>query len=105
MNKILPLGSVVTINDNDEDKFMIVGRASIVKQGDEKVYFDYGAVLVPNGMIDAESTFFFNRENVNEVLHQGYIDDAEKELEENYDQWIEEDPDIVKGSVEATDNE
>ncbi|MCX0355980.1 DUF4176 domain-containing protein [Clostridium perfringens] len=86
--KILPLGTIVTLKNGDGTKLMIVTRASIVQLDDKEVYFDYGSVLTPHGMISPESVYFFNKEQVGEVLFKGFEDDAEIQFAEQYDLMI-----------------
>ena len=86
--KILPLGTVVTLKNGDGSKLMIVTRASIVEDNGKEVYFDYGSVLIPQGMVSPESVYFFNKENVGEVLFKGFENDAEIQFAEQYDLMI-----------------
>ena len=102
-DKILPLGSVVTLKNGDDTEVMIVSRASVIevddgKGGAKSVYFDYGSVVIPNGMQTPDTLFFFNRENVKDVLFEGYRNEDEKEFEEHYDIWMKS-SDIPKGSI------
>lgn len=83
--KILPLGTVVTLKNGDGTKLMIVTRASIVQLDDKEVYFDYDSVLILQGMISPKSVYFFNKENVGEILFKGFEDDAEMQFAEQYD--------------------
>ena len=64
-NKILPLGSIVTLKNGDGSELMIVTRAAIIEEDGVEVYFDYGSVLIPQGMVSPENVYFFNAENVN----------------------------------------
>ena len=69
---ILPLGSVVTLKHGDGTQLMIIARATIVNSGISEVYYDYGAVLIPQGMISPEEVYFFNKENVEEIIFIGF---------------------------------
>ena len=64
----LPLGSVVIL-DGSVKKLVIVSRGSIV----EDKFFDYGAFLYPEGMID-EKVAYFNHDDIMRVVHEGYRD-------------------------------
>ncbi|KXT78156.1 DUF4176 domain-containing protein [Streptococcus sp. DD13] len=49
------MGSVATLKNGDGTEVMIVSRASVIevddgKGGAKSVYFDYGSVVIPNGM-------------------------------------------------------
>ena len=65
----LPLGSVVILKGSVK-KLVIVARGSIV-EGD---FFDYGAFMYPEGMIDANIAYF-NGGDILKVVHEGYVDD------------------------------
>ncbi|MBC1925540.1 DUF4176 domain-containing protein [Listeria innocua] len=70
----LPLGSIV-ITEGSLKKLMIVSRATIL--GNE--YYDYQAVLYPEGMID-ENVACFNREDIIKIVHEGFTDDDDELL-------------------------
>lgn len=57
-NKILPLGSIVTLKNGDGSELMIVTRAAIIEEDGVEVYFDYGSVLIPQGMVSPENVYF-----------------------------------------------
>lgn len=65
----LPLGSVVLLRGSVK-KLLIVSRASIV----EDDFFDHGAFLYPEGMIDSNIAYF-NQSDIHRVLFEGYADD------------------------------
>ena len=93
-NKILPLGSVVNLKDGDGTELLIVSRASIVKEHFREVYYDYGAILIPQGFLSPEAVYFFNKE----VLFKGHLNKDEEAFEEHYDMWIES-SDVSKGTI------
>ena len=98
--KILPLGSVVCLKNGDGTQLLIIARGSIVKQGWRKeVYFDYGAVLIPQGMSNPENVYFFNHENIKEIIFKGFVNEDEIEFANHYDKLIEP-SNLIKGSVE-----
>lgn len=66
--EILPLGSVVTLKNGDGSEVMIVTRAAIIEENGSDVYFDYGSVLIPQGMVSPENVYFFNIENIENVF-------------------------------------
>lgn len=69
----LPLGSVVILKGSVK-KLLVVNRGSIV----EGEFFDYGAFLDPEGMIDT-NVAYFNRDDISKVVAEGYSD-ADNEL-------------------------
>lgn len=100
-NNILPLGTVVTLKNGDSSELMIISRASIVGESGEQVYYDYGSVLIPQGMLQPEAVYFFNKENVEKVVYRGYENDDEKKFAENYDDMVNQ-ADITKGSIQSS---
>ena len=98
-DKILPLGSVVTLKNGDDTEVMIVSRASVIEVedgqgGTKSVYFDYGSVVIPNGMQTPDNLFFFNRE----MSKKWYRNEDEKAFEEHYDTWMKS-AEVPKGSI------
>lgn len=90
-NGILPLGTVVTLTDGDGTELMIIGRGMVIQVGKwikKDIYYDYGAVCIPKGLDAPENVCFFNKEQVFEVLHRGFVNDDELVYQENYDTWI-----------------
>lgn len=78
MEKIefLPLGTIVVLNGAVK-KLMIAQRAvTIANDKDpeaEPQYFDYGAVLYPEGLIDGQLVYF-NSEDIYTIIAEGYSD-------------------------------
>lgn len=96
--KILPLGSVVTLHNGDGTELLIIARASVVIENKTEIYYDYGAVLIPQGMVTPENVFFFNRENIQEVIFRGYENDNERQFSGQYNKIVEQSP-YPKGTV------
>jgi len=67
--RFLPLGSVVILKGSVK-KLLIVSRGTVV----EGSFFDYGAFMYPEGMIDT-NVAYFNHDNILKVVHEGYRDD------------------------------
>ena len=65
---------------------MIVGRGPIFESDGENVYSDYVGVIYPEG-INPEDAIFFNHENIEKVVFEGYKDDEEKRFMEVYESW------------------
>lgn len=64
----LPLGSIVILKGALK-KLMIISRGSTLNNS----YFDYGAILYPEGMID-ENIAYFNQEDIIKSVQEGYTD-------------------------------
>ncbi|MCK1222207.1 DUF4176 domain-containing protein [Streptococcus uberis] len=98
-NKILPLGSVVTLKNGDGSQLLIVTRAAIIEEDGVEVYFDYGSVLIPQGMVSPENVYFFNIENIENIIFKGYENTDEINFQNNYEQMISK-TSYPKGNVE-----
>ena len=70
----LPLGSIVILKGALK-KLMIINRANLVKDQ----YFDYGAILYPEGMIDGNLAYF-NNDDIFKVISEAYTDDDDDTL-------------------------
>jgi hypothetical protein len=70
---MLPIGSVVYLKEG-RVKIMIENRYPLVNVKDEQVYFDYTGSKYPEGL-DPKQVIYFNRENIDTVLHEGYRDE------------------------------
>lgn len=86
--KFLNLGSIVHLKDDEKNiKLMIISYLPEVSENDKKGYYDYAACLYPFGLIE-DKAFFFNEEDIDEVLEEGYSDEDGKEfiqsLNDNY---------------------
>lgn len=74
---LLPNGSVVLLKGGDK-RIMICGRIQ-AKLGDDTVY-DYSACYYPEGMVDPNNIFFFNRDAIDRVFFIGFQDQEEMEF-------------------------
>src|SRR5690625_3134145 len=83
---ILPIGSVVKLNNGDE-KLMIINRAPLYNQNGEIGYLDYSACIYPNDKV-ADQVYFFNDENIEDVYFKGYIDEQEELFQQEYEDKI-----------------
>ena len=77
MKEYLPLGSIVILKEG-EKAIMIYGRKQLHATTREE--YDYVACLYPEGNINEEFTYLFDHDQINEVVHTGYSDDADKEF-------------------------
>ncbi|AAK81627.1 hypothetical protein BJV85_000193 [Clostridium acetobutylicum] len=91
----LPLGSIVILKGAIK-KLMIVSRANVVNNN----YFDYGAILYPEGMID-ENVAYFNGKDILKVVSEAYTDDDDALMVEQLCQAKEE---YLASSVEIKEN-
>lgn len=70
--QILPIGSVVKLQEDSNIRFMIVGYFPQSELGERR---DYSAIRYPMGVYDNRMYFFFNSEDIKETLHKGYVDE------------------------------
>ncbi|WP_235576427.1 DUF4176 domain-containing protein [Rossellomorea marisflavi] len=80
--KLLPIGTVVKLSNMDKS-VMIYGYNQI--QVSTKNQFDYRGVPYPEGNISADYNVFFNRNLIEEVVHNGYVTDEDKKIWEEAD--------------------
>ena len=74
---LLPIGSIVTLKDVDEEaKFMTIGRLAVKNGGGDDTIYDYMAVPYPTGLEDNE-LYFFNRDDISRTYFIGYQDQDE----------------------------
>ena len=59
---------------------MIISRTPLPNNNGVIGYYDYGARLYPEGQADS-TTFFFNKEDIEDVFFEGYIYEDEEKLE------------------------
>lgn len=71
--ELLPVGTVIQIKGL-EDKLMIIGLMQM-RDGDQSILYDYSAVLYPEGLINSDENYLFNKDQIIRVYHCGYIDD------------------------------
>ncbi|UQS83401.1 DUF4176 domain-containing protein [Bombilactobacillus thymidiniphilus] len=89
MSEILPIGSVVTLKGENATPVMVTSRAAIYQEISNKTgYFDYSAVLYPDGVEDPQDFIFFNREDIAELLFKGFVNAEESEFAQHYDQLV-----------------
>ena len=82
MSNYLTIGSVVQLQNGDT-KVMIINRFPLYNSRGTIGYFDYSACLYPSGNTDNQ-VYFFNHGNIDKIWFEGYIDEAEEQLQEKY---------------------
>ena len=98
MEKVLPIGSIVYLKGGRQ-KLMILNRGPQAKVEDQLTLFDYSASPYPMGMTP-DRVMFFNSEEIDKVLFEGYFDEDEVRFQEIYKQWLEsEGKNVPKGKV------
>lgn len=82
---LLPVGSIVYLVDGNQ-KLVILNRASIVDQSGQEVYFDYLGGIFPEGL-NMEQVYYFNEEDIDEVIFEGYHDEEEERVSKLIEKW------------------
>ncbi|SNZ03194.1 hypothetical protein SAMN05421503_0302 [Terribacillus aidingensis] len=93
---MLPIGSIVYLKEGTS-KLMILNRGPIIELDGEQKMFDYSACVYPQGLV-ADSVLYFNEENIDEVIFEGFKDSDEDRFHSLYKQWLDEN-EIQKGVV------
>lgn len=97
---MLPIGSIVYLSEGNQ-KMMILNRGAVVEQNNERVLFDYTGATYPKGL-DPEQVYYFNKEDIDEVVFEGYKDSDEKRFVELYEKWRNKNFNIKKGKIEES---
>lgn len=100
--RFLPIGTVVLLKGGKKELMIIsycVTPSGDVFDKNGKVdvkgkMFDYGACHYPEGMVTSDQMFAFDHDNIEKVLHKGYITDDFKEINK-----------VLNGAIEEIKNE
>lgn len=98
---MLPIGSIVYLREGTS-KIMVLNRAPILpsnETGEEGLWYDYSGCFYPQGL-DPQNVFYFNEENIDEVVFEGFSDEEEERFQRIFEGWLNEDkPNIKKGTI------
>jgi hypothetical protein len=86
-DNLIPLGSVVKLKGAAKP---VVIHGYEQQKYDSKEIYDYISVPFPEGHIRPDYSIFFNREDIEEVLHVGYSTPEDKELREEADSRLKD---------------
>ncbi|HGL8793660.1 TPA: DUF4176 domain-containing protein [Streptococcus agalactiae] len=64
----------------------MVNRGAIVEQEGQEVYFDYLGGIFPEGL-NLEQVYYFNQEDIDEVVFEGYHDEKEERVSRLIEKW------------------
>ena len=79
-SELLPIGSVVLLNDARK-KILIIGLMPIKHlESGEDIGYDYIGVPYPEGYIGQESAMVFNHENIAEISFEGYSNEEREKM-------------------------
>ena len=71
--ELLPIGSVVVLKGGTK-KIMINGHYTAANENPDKLY-DYRGCPYPEGIIYSDGVALFDTNDINEIVHQGYLND------------------------------
>lgn len=92
------IGTVVYLNEGNK-KVMILNRGPIMEKNGKQYLFDYSGCVYPIGLVP-EQILYFNEENIDKVVFEGYSDEEETRFQELYNNWIAGNSEkICKGNV------
>lgn len=82
----LPIGSVVMVRGGDGQPIMIYGRKQVCVNEQGLVdHYDYAGCIFPEGNVDPYDNFFFDKEQIEQVLFIGYQNEDEMMLSQRLD--------------------
>ncbi|MRX73993.1 DUF4176 domain-containing protein [Bacillus lacus] len=97
---LLPIGSIVYLKEGTS-KLMIMNRGPILEEGGEHTMFDYSACFYPQGLVH-DKIFYFNHENIDEVVFEGFQDQEEERFQKLFHDWKQDNGDrYSKGKVDG----
>ncbi|KXT63258.1 DUF4176 domain-containing protein [Lactococcus sp. DD01] len=100
-NKILPIGTIIYLKEGTQ-KVMILNRGSVIEDNGEQVLFDYSGAIYPVGL-NPEQVLYFNKEDIDKVIFEGYSDDEELRFVQLYENWeIKEGSNLKKGRGDSS---
>lgn len=94
----LPLGSVVVLKGGIQ-KLLVISRGINVRLNGEVLFFDYGGVLFPEGLID-DKMAYFNHDGIEKVYFSGYDDDESRTVANNINNYVANNPMLKRGKPE-----
>jgi|SRR5690625_1131748 len=98
---MLPIGSIVYLREGTS-KIMVLNRASILpseENEEEGIWYDYSGSFYPQGL-DPNNVFYFNKENIDKVVYEGFKDEEEERFQKLFQDWLQkEKPNVKKGAV------
>lgn len=77
---LLPVGSIVLLKGG-EKRLMVCGR--ICCQGGSDTIYDYSGCYYPEGIMDSDQMFFFNRDDIQMIYFIGFQDQEEMAFRHN----------------------
>jgi hypothetical protein len=77
--RFLPIGTIVVLK-GAKKPIMVTSYFIFSKAKEDDRIFDYGGCPYPIGLVDPNSSFAFNHDDIEKVVHLGYVDEDHKKL-------------------------
>lgn len=95
-SELLPIGSVVLLN-NAQKKIVIIGLRPIQHlESGEDIAYDYIGVPYPEGYIGTESAMLFMHKSIKEIIFTGYSDDERTILVEAVQELVDKADETIR---------
>lgn len=96
---MLSIGSVVYLKEGSK-KIMVLNRGPLVLVDEKTKMFDYSGCIYPVGLVPDE-ILYFNEDNVDKVLFEGFVDEDEERFLEIYENWKNDNAsNVERGSID-----
>ena len=107
--RFLPIGTVVLLKNGKKEvmitSYCIFPNNIEIKNGKEvkpeKKIYEYGACIYPEGILDSNTEFALNHDQIEKICHMGYETETQKELSDILNKGYE----IYKSKYENNDTE
>ena len=81
--RFLPIGTIVMLKNGTKEvmitSYLVFSKEAASKN--EKVeMFEYGGCAYPEGILDTNTSLAFNHNQIDKIIHMGYINDRYKEI-------------------------
>lgn len=97
-NEFLSPGSIVLLK-NAKRPLMIIGWSVLSKRNGKEYYFDFAGVMMPYGFTDGRIGYF-NRDDIQDVLFHGYLDEETIQFAEEIREYAEKHPELNRCTIE-----
>ena len=93
------IGSIVLLKGATK-KLLIIARAINVVNNGKQYFFEYGAVIYPEGLM-GDQIAYFNRENISKIVFEGFSDIDNENMVDTIRAYLDANPNLIKGSNES----
>lgn len=94
---MLPIGSIIYLKEGSQ-KIMILNRGPVVNEKDRNALYDYSGCKYPNGL-NPNEVLYFNQENIDTILFNGYKDEDETRFEQLYNEWLNGEGKLIEKGI------